>query len=218
MQSACLSPIAQLNAWADGTKPWSFPTVIDTVREAMLLRESLVPYLYTAFAQYWLDGIPPVRPMCLVDGGTETDQYMLGDDLLVAPMFTGETSRKVRLPKGKWYDYSTGKPAGENETITVRPALNEIPLYVRDGAAIPTFEGAMNISKLAADAPYFLRCYGSKAAKALIYEDDGVSFKFEKGEYGLFELNVAGDEAKLAKIGGNRSSLRRAFKVLKVGN
>lgn len=56
---------------------------------------------------------------------------MVGEYLLVAPLFTGETERRVILPKGKWYDFYTGKLAGEGEIITVSPGLDRIPVYVK---------------------------------------------------------------------------------------
>src|SRR5688500_14501851 len=68
MQSVCFSPMAMLNAWADGTKPWSFPEVADPVRDVMRLRIRLLPYLYAAFARYHFDGVPPVRAMALEPG------------------------------------------------------------------------------------------------------------------------------------------------------
>jgi alpha-D-xyloside xylohydrolase len=213
MQSACLSPIAQLNAWASGLKPWSYPEVESEVRSAMALRESLVPHLYTAFAQYWLDGVPPVRPMCLVDGGQETDQYMLGDSLLVAPMFAGEKSRPVRLPKGKWYDYSTGALVGEGTTITVRPSLQDVPLYVREAAAIPTFPPGLR----ARGDSYLLRCYGAGPWKGLLYEDDGRTFAFEKGDYGLFELGVTGEGVSARPIEGKHRQRSKPVETVFVG-
>lgn len=214
MQSACLSPIAQLNAWDSGKKPWSFPEVEDEVRSAMLLRESLVPYLYTAFAQYWRDGIPPIRPMCLVDGGVETDQYMLGDELLVAPMFTGEAERKVRLPKGQWYDYQTGRSVGSGETIVVRPALPEIPLFVRGGRAIPTFDSPLNVGMDSpATSKYVMRCYGEGPWKGTLYEDDGVTYGYEKGAFGLFSVEVADRSASFKAIDGQIRAPRRGVAV-----
>lgn len=100
MQTAVLSHVAQLNAWSDGTKPWSFPGCEEPVKKAMLFRIEILPYLYTAFAQYHEEGAPVIRAMSLIDGGEETDQYLLGDDLLAAPMFAGATARTVRLPAG----------------------------------------------------------------------------------------------------------------------
>ena len=68
MQTVCFSPLAMLNAWADGTKPWSFPEVEKAVQEVASLRTQLIPYLYTAFADYAFYGTPPVRAMNLESG------------------------------------------------------------------------------------------------------------------------------------------------------
>ncbi len=203
MQSAVLSPIAQLNAWDSGKKPWSYPDVLETVREAMELRQTLVPYLYTAFAQYSMKGIPPIRPMCLVDGGLETDQYMLGDNLLVAPVASGEKTRKVRLPSGDWYDYKTGKHVGSHETVVVAPKLDEIPMYVRGGSAIPTYKPKLHVADFALQETYRLRCYGQGPWHGTIYDDDRETFFFEKGAYILAKVTVAGSEATAEKIEGN---------------
>ena len=215
MQSVCFSPLAMLNAWADGTKPWSFPEVADQVREVMRLRLRLLPYLYTAFARYHFDGTPPFRAMPLVDvfrvppdsapgalGSTDNpyavatrrdvkDQYMVGDDLLVAPMFAEQTSRAVVLPAGKWYDFWTGAYVGAGEVVTVSPPPDRIPLFVRDGAVIPM---------LAADRPNApapgdtvdleARHYGDAPGRFALYDDDGTTFAYERGAYSWTTLAV----------------------------
>ena len=190
MQTAVLSHIAQLNAWADGTKPWSFPGYEEPVKKAMNFRIEIGPYLYTAFAQYHYQGTPVIRAMSLVDGGQETDQYLLGDDILVAPMFTGTKSRKVRLPKGNWYDYETGELAGNGTTIEITPALDKIPIYVRDGALIPTIAPQLRAGKLAPQTPLIIRQYGQASGKGLLYDDDGETFGYEQGHFGWFTLSA----------------------------
>lgn len=216
MQSACLSPIAQLNAWADGTKPWSFPTVNENVKEAMLLRESLVPYLYTAFAQYAMDGTPPIRPMSLVDGGTETDQYMIGDSLLAAPMFTGETSRTVRLPKGQWCEYATGRLVGANQKITIKPDINQIPLYVKAGSAIPTFKNTTSVSRGISSKAIVVRAYGKLACSGMIYEDDGRTFNHEKGDFGMFRLQTSDRKLEVTHLAGARTTPISEFEIVRL--
>jgi len=211
MQSACLSPIAQLNAWDSGKKPWSYPNATDQIRGAMELREALVPYLYTAFALYHRDGIPPVRPMSLVDGGLETDQYLLGNDLLVAPMFAGEKSRTVRLPAGRWYDYMSGAYVGSSETITVSPTLDQIPLFARGGSGIPIRAPVWNLASVPAEAPYIVRVYGDGAWSCPLYVDDGHTFAYERGDFGLWELGSEGSK----KIAGTRD-IAPSIQVFKV--
>ena len=229
MQSVCFSPLAMLNAWADGTKPWSFPDVADQVREVMRLRLRLLPYLYTAFARYHLDGTPPVRAMALVDGfrlsdsadagalsSTDNpyaaatrrdvkDQFMIGDDLLVAPMFAGQSSRTVILPAGRWYEFDTGAYAGGGEIITAAPGLDRIPLYVRDGAIIPLLAGApTHIPAPGEQADLEARHYGDAPGRFELYDDDGVTFDHERGAFSWTPLVVERD-----RRGRLRGSVRR---------
>ena len=215
MQTVCFSPIAMLNAWADGTKPWTFPEVEKEVADVANLRMQLIPYLYTCFAEYAFYGRPPIRAMNLMNGfsvmnqeeSTQLDseknpyaiatkkeikdQFMVGDNLLIAPLFTGETSRKIILPKGKWYDFYTGRLAGESELITVTPGLAHIPVFVRDGGMIP-----MAVSNKVTEGKYDLviRYYGEKEATYRLYDDDGKTYNYEKGDFSWRTLSVKRDQ------------------------
>ena len=213
MQTVCFSPLAMLNAWSDGTKPWSFPDVADQVNEIAKLRMQLIPYLYTTFADYAFEGTPPFRAMNMEEGfhaadeikegtldATENpyalavrremkDQYMVGRDLLVAPLFAGENERKVILPQGKWYDFYTGDFAGEGEVITAAPGLDKIPVYVRDGGIVPMWPV---ITKLTGKEkhPLEVRHYGNKPSSYQLYDDDGETFDYEKGDFTHILLTV----------------------------
>jgi alpha-glucosidase (family GH31 glycosyl hydrolase) len=193
MQTVCFSPLAMINAWADGTKPWSFPDVYKDCQDIAFLRMQLLPYLYSTFAQYHFQGIPPFRPMQLVEGfkapGEVKDQYMFGDNLLVAPLFAGETERKVILPPGKWFDFYTGEPVGEG-IITASPGLSKIPLFVRDGGIIPMIPPIRQTSEWTRDLPLEARVYGSANGSFDLYNDDGQTFDYEKGDCSIQRLTV----------------------------
>ena len=90
------------------------------------------------------------------------DQYMAGEYLLVAPLFTGQTTRKVVLPKGKWYDFYTGEYAGDGEVLTVTPGLNKIPVYVKDGGIIPMMKPMLHAPKAGEKVDIEIRHYGEK--------------------------------------------------------
>jgi alpha-D-xyloside xylohydrolase len=80
-QTVCFSPMAMINAWSSGTKPWSFPEVEEEIKEYALLRMQLIPYLYTEFAKYHFEGTPPFRGMNLepgFDAGT-TSEFKTGN-------------------------------------------------------------------------------------------------------------------------------------------
>ncbi len=217
MQSVCFSPMAMLNAWADGTKPWSYPEVERQVNEVASLRMQLFPYLYTTFAQYYFEGKPPVRAMNLVEGfsydpaaGSAAlnstgnpyaialkedikDQFMLGDNLLVAPMFAGDKKRKLVLPRGKWYDFYTGRFAGDGEVIETEPGLDRIPLYVKEGGIIPMIPAVTHAPRKGEILPLEIRCYGETPAAYSLYDDDGETFNYEKGDYSWYRFSSSKD-------------------------
>lgn len=220
MQAVCFSPMALLNAWADGTKPWTFPEVSEQVKEVMQLRMQLLPYLYTTFAQYHFEGKPPIRAMNLVEGfsfeekmvagklnSTDNpyaaairqdikDQYMVGDFLLVAPLFAGEPTRQVVLPPGKWYDFYTGKLVGEGEAIVVdqTSGLDHIPLFVKEGGMIPMVPSMLHSPGKGEQLPLTIRFYGEQPASWELYDDDGLTFDYDKGQYSWTQLRATKDQ------------------------
>ena len=219
-QSVVFSPMAMINAWSSGTKPWSFPEVSESVKEYALLRMQMMPYWYSEFAKYHFEGTPPFRGMNIEPGFNVKmveevlsqnlednpyleavnrevkDQYMAGEYLLVAPMFTGQESRKVILPKGNWYDFYTGEYAGNGEVITVTPVLEKIPVYVKDGGIIPMMAPLLHAPKVGEIVNLEIRHYGSKPNSYMLYDDDGETFDYEKGEYSWRTLTVKADKMK----------------------
>lgn len=218
IQSVCFSPMAMLNAWADGTKPWSFPEVEKAVQEVAQLRMQLLPYIYNCFAQYHFEGKPPFRAMQLVEGfgfSSKTtdgkldatanpyavkkrsdikDQYMMGDNILVAPMFAGEKTRTVYFPEGKWYDFYTGEYVAENQPLVITASLEKIPLFVRDGGIIPMVPPHFHAPAPGEKMALEIRHYGKMPANAELYDDDGISFDYEKGMHSKTKLVVAKNE------------------------
>lgn len=231
IQTVCFSPMAMINAWSSGTKPWSFPDVEKDVKEYALLRMRLIPYLYTEFARYHFEGTPPFRGMDLetgFDAGAKTelknenpednpysgavlkeikDQYMTGEYLLVAPIFAGQTSRKVVLPEGRWFDFYTGKFAGDGELINVTPGLSKIPVYVKDGGIIPMMLPALHAPASGQKFDLEIRYYGSKPGAYRLYDDDGETFDYEKGDFSWREIKVVRD--KKGKLYGTISKAEK---------
>jgi alpha-D-xyloside xylohydrolase len=170
----------------------------------------LLPYWYTAFAQYHYQGTPVVRPMPLVEGFTPPsgldpnaitdvaevkDQYLVGDVLLVAPIRPGARSRRVALPPGRWFDFYTGRLAGEHETIEVAPPLSQIPLFVRDGGLIPMIGERQFVPASDEVLPLDVRHYGATPGEMMLYDDDGGTFDYERGSHTWTRLSVQRDAA-----------------------
>ena len=126
-----------------------------------------------------------------------TDQYMMGPSILVAPVFTRQTSRKIIFPKGNWYDFYTGKFVVNGKTITIQTKLEQIPLFVKDGGTIPMMPPVNNIASAKGPIELEVRHYGQKENTYLLYDDDGQTFDYEKGIFSITELRVRRKDGKL---------------------
>lgn len=124
-------------------EPYEFGKRAEKIaREWLEIRRSLVPYLHGACAQARRDSMPLMRPMALshpseYPGGRGTDlQYMLGDDLLCAPVT--EPGGRVRfwLPPGRWRDRFRGSMLKGGRWFSRKCSLGEAPLMVRDGTRV----------------------------------------------------------------------------------
>lgn len=125
-------------------EPWSYgePTTAIS-RKFMLLRERLLPFWYTLAAEAARDSRPLVRPLWWEERTPRLldveDAFLLGRDLLVAPVLEeGASRRDVVFPSGLWHDFITGERY--RDTATCEAPLEHLPLFVRDGALIPMQE------------------------------------------------------------------------------
>ncbi|MEV0786389.1 alpha-xylosidase [Streptomyces sp. NPDC050423] len=123
--------------------PWAFgEEAVDVTRKFTLLKHRLMPYLYGAAATAHRTGVPMMRPMLLEFPGDPTTrmldrQYMLGPDLLVAPVFTEDGQVEYYVPEGTWTSLLTGEtvtgPVWRHETH----GFDSLPILVRPGAVLP---------------------------------------------------------------------------------
>ncbi|MYW69425.1 alpha-xylosidase [Streptomyces sp. SID8379] len=138
-----LSSHSRLHGSSSYRVPWEFgDEAVDVARQFTLLKHRLMPYLYGTAVEAHRDGVPLMRPMLLEFPGDPTcraldRQYMLGPDLLVAPVFSADGDVEYYLPAGTWTHLLTGErvqgPAWRRETH----GFDSLPLYVREGAVIP---------------------------------------------------------------------------------
>ncbi|QGY44515.1 DUF5110 domain-containing protein [Maribellus comscasis] len=224
MQTTCFSPLAMINAWADGTEPWSYPEVYKQCQDVAFLRMQLLPYLYSTFADYHFNGTPPFRAMNLEEGfgynaeveetkfnATKNpyseavkkevkDQYMMGKNILVAPLFAGDKGRDVILPEGNWYDFYTGKLVGNGEIIHVKDGFENIPLFVKDGGIIPMIPKIRQTSEWVQNTPLEIRVYGTAPGELVLYDDDGSTFNFENGSYTTKKLTATNGKGSIEDL------------------
>ncbi|MDQ0700146.1 alpha-xylosidase [Streptomyces sp. W4I9-2] len=138
-----LSSHSRLHGNVSYRVPWEFgEEAVDVARKFTLLKHRLMPYLYGVAAEAHRTGIPMMRPMLAEFPGdpasrTLDRQYMLGPDLLVAPVFTEDGEVEYYVPEGTWTSLLTGErvtgPAWRHETH----GFDSLPLLVREGAVLP---------------------------------------------------------------------------------
>ena len=111
------------------------------------------------------------------------DEYLWGRDVLVAPVVEkGATSRQVYLPPGAWYDFWTHERYSGGREISRKVDLETMPLFVRAGSILP-LGPVKQYSDERIDQPLAVSIYPGADASFLLYEDDGRSFNYRKGEW-----------------------------------
>ena len=123
---------------------WSFgDEAYELIRGVIGLRQRIRPYLEAQMKVAHSEGIPPMRPLFVdfpndPEAWTAEDEFMLGPDLLVAPITSpGARERDVHLPPGRWTDAWTGDVIEGGRTVGAVAPLEHIPVFIREGAAIP---------------------------------------------------------------------------------
>lgn len=206
VQNAIFHPRFTIHSWnLDGggaTEPWMYPEMTPHIREAIQLRYRLLPYLYTLLREMSQTGHPMMRPlvyefpqddMC----HQESFQFMLGPHLLVATvLYEGARAAEVYLPQGsRWCDWHTGAWYKGGDTVVVDADLGTIPLFVRAGGLIPMGKMMRHVGAQPDDLREVLIFPSPEAGTSTftLYEDDGESFGYQRGEYTEVALTVESD-------------------------
>jgi alpha-glucosidase len=189
-QVGALNPIYRDHT-AKGTadqEPWVHGPEHEAIRKKYIeLRYRLMPYLYTAIEETARTGVPLMRPLFLeypqaTEFYGDDRDFLFGRDLFVAPVTTEMVDAEdISLPPGGWYDFWSGARHEHNEKIQLRPRLDEMPLYVRAGAIVPMQAVVQNTGETP-DGPLLLRVYPGEDCSGSLYEDDGHSLAYQKGE------------------------------------
>lgn len=191
-------------------------------RKYLELRYRMLPYLYSAVRECSTTGMPVVRALWLhypddPVAVARDDEYLWGRDILVAPVCEmGATSRRVYLPRGDWYDFWTGEKMTGGREITRAVDLGTMPLFVRAGAVLPLGPVKQHTRETTTE-PLSVTVYPGANGSFLLYEDDGKSFDYRRGQWMGIQLawNDARRVLDLRLSPGSRmmAPLRRAIEI-----
>jgi alpha-glucosidase/alpha-D-xyloside xylohydrolase len=181
-------------------------------RKYLELRYRLMPYLYTAVRETHDTGLPIMRALWLHYPDDTLalgrgDEYLWGRDILVAPVVErAAAERRLYLPRGTWYDFWTAERTAGGREIARSVDLETMPLYVRAGAILPLGPVKQYTAEPVDGPPLTLVVYPGADGRASVYEDDGHSFGYQRGEWMrmLAEWNDARRTLRLRLAEGSR--------------
>lgn len=201
LQWKCFTPIMMvMSGWANvDRQPWLYGHPYESInRDFLRLKMRLLPYLYSYCHEAHVTGVPTVRPMALefpkdeiALGEKSKYQFMSGEWLMVAPIYTRGNKRKdIYFPEGTWYDFWDDTAYTGGQWLKQYEArLDKCPVFVRQGAILPEWQDMNYVGEKPTNV-LTLRIWPSAHSSFTLYEDDGVTRNFEKGAYATTKIEV----------------------------
>lgn len=174
--------------------PWQFDDeAVEVTRRFTQLKMRLMPYLFQRGLEAAASGVPVMRPMALEfpddPAAAHLDrQYMLGPDLLVAPVFSAEGDVEFYVPAGEWTHLLTGETITGGGWRRERHGFDSLPLYVRPGAVLP---------------------WGARSDRPDYDYLDGLSLRVFPGGEGTREVTVTTPDGRSTVLTANLSEVTR---------
>jgi len=208
IQFGAFTPVFRVHGdFGQKRQPWVYgPIAEKAATDAIRLRYSLIPYIYSYEYHAHADGVGLVRPLQFAypqdpAQRDRIDAWMFGDYLLVSPIVEqGQTVKRLELPHGRWIQWFDGKVYDGDREITLdvdASHWSDIPVFVREGAIIPQqpvmdYVGQQPVTALD------VQVFPSDAETHFdIYDDDGETYGYEKGAYFRQTLSVRREGGKV---------------------
>ncbi len=201
------------------SEPWSYGEEVEEIsRNYINLRYKMMPYIYSAFYVASETGVPVARSLAinypydeLIYDHRYENQYLFGDNILVAPVPSKVNLAKVYFPEGEWYDlFSDTHYSGQQEVIVECP-VERLPVFVKASGIIPMQEKTINLTQNTNDVLDLHLYAGKEKNEFLYYEDDGSSFNHLEGSF--YKRIVQFDpENKRLKLTGKEGEYNTRYK------
>ena len=208
-----------------GKEYWRFNEATQSIWKSYVnLRYRLMPYMYSVAWQVTSEGASIMRPLVLDFAEDKQalnigDEYLYGPAILVNPVTTpGATTRSVYLPgHAAWYDFWTGRLETSGRFINATAPMEKMPLYIRSGSIIPLGPFLQYVGERPGD-PIELRIYRGSDGSFNLYEDEGDTYRYEKGVYATIPI-IWNEASHTLTIGQRRGSFpgmlrQRTFNVV----
>jgi alpha-D-xyloside xylohydrolase len=189
------------------------------------LRYRLLPYLYALVGKTYLEDYTIMRGLAMDFADEKAkdidDQFMLGPSLLVNPVYEYKArARKVYLPASSgWYDLQSGTYYDGNQIINANAPFSTIPVFVKEGSIIP-FGPPIQYTGEKKPDPITLFVYAGKDGRFELYEDNGTTYDYERGQFSKIALTYSDASNTLIigkRVGAFKGMIKqRTFRVIKI--
>ncbi len=214
LQAAALTPFFRSHSvgWVGNKEPWEFGEEFTRInRDTVELRYKFLPYIYSLFREHERNGSPVMRPMWYeFPNDKQTyligDQYMLGPDILVAPVVKdGMRTRGIYLPVGaEWIDWWTGAKFESGKTHYLQTPLDRLPLFIRVGSIVPTQSVIQHTGEMP-NAEVTLHVAAGigegKMETTTLFQDAGEGYGYRSGQYREIELTHKRGSIQIKRTG-----------------
>lgn len=194
MQYGALTPVMRTHSTKNAVlnkELWNFKgDYFEALRNSILFRYQLAPYIYTMARETYDNGISICRPMYYdypeaKEAYDFRNEYMFGDQILVAPITTpmqsGLSTVKVWLPEGNdWFEWTTGTLLKGGQTVERSFTLTEYPVYVKAGSVLPLYNRVKNLNSN--NEEIIVNVFPGGSGSFCFYEDNG-NDKYYADEY-----------------------------------
>ncbi|MFT2112000.1 TIM-barrel domain-containing protein [Marinomonas sp. 2405UD68-3] len=229
VQNGVMHPRFTIHSWNDDgsvNEPWMFPDVTPMIRDAMVLRYRLYPYLYNLLWKAHAQDEPMLRPTFLdhehdAETFKECDDFLLGEDILVASVVDeGQRERSVYLPDNAsgWYDFATNEWHQGGQTIILAAPLARLPLLIRAGSVLPTSE-RIGYADAAQDSVRNLCIYPFHTVgqrSITIFDDDGETTRYQTGQYSALSIEFVCDLERIDMTIQHSGEYQTAYDALHI--
>jgi alpha-glucosidase len=205
LEFGAFTPIFRVHGtFNEKRQPWRYGPIAEAAAtKAIRLRYVLTPYIYANEHESHTHGVGLVRPLIFDYPDdpklrNDVDAWMFGDHLLVSPVVEqGQTVKQIYLPAGRWIDWFKGTTyqGGRSIDYPIDSAhWDDVPLFIRDGAIIPT-QPVMDYVDQHPVTTLTVDVFPAPTASHFdYYDDDGVSYAYEHGEYFSQTLSTRGTQ------------------------
>jgi alpha-D-xyloside xylohydrolase len=228
-QAGTFLPLTRIHGEAPKREPWEMGGEQHPAYQAIVkfdrLRYRLLPYVYSLAGEVTHFAGTMLRPLVMdfpddAAARASSDQFLFGPAFLVSPVMEHQArARRVHLPAGGWYDFWSGQRLEGGRAVDAPAPYDAIPVHVRAGSIVPVGPELQWTGEKPSD-PVTLFVYAGRDGGFTLYEDAGLTYGYERGDFA--QIPLGWDEAhRTLSIGARKGAFpgmlaERTFHVVLV--